>query len=91
MTPKHQRNRTDERYEQQCPLKEHCAQRENTIAMPDQPPDHEQLEQAARAALEARCSRPLTDDEWAAAKRNLLGLARALRDAFENGRTDDAG
>ena len=54
-------------------------EQENTT-MPQEPPDREQLEQAARAALAERYGRPLTDEEWAQAKYHLLALARLVRD-----------
>ena len=37
------------------------------------------LEAPARAALEARAGRPLTNDEWNAAKHDLLALFRLLK------------
>ena len=38
------------------------------------------LELAARAALAERYGRPLSDEEWAAAKYALLELGKLLRD-----------
>ena len=42
--------------------------------------DLQELERAAREALADRYGRPLSDDEWAAAKYALLELGRLLRD-----------
>lgn len=51
--------------------------------------DLQRLERDARQCVEEAYARPLSDEEWAAAKENLLRLARLLRDwhqaADENG------
>jgi hypothetical protein len=44
------------------------------------PADLQHLELAARDALAERYGRALTDEEWAAAKHELLELAQLLRD-----------
>ncbi len=45
--------------------------------------DLQRLEQAARSSLEERYGRPLSDDEWASAKRALLDFGRLILDWSE--------
>lgn len=44
------------------------------------PEDRRALEQAARESLADSYGHPLTDEEWAEARANLLLLTRTLRD-----------
>ena len=48
------------------------------------PKDHQALEQAARESLAESYGHPLTDEEWAEAKANLLLLTRTLRDTLRD-------
>lgn len=45
--------------------------------------DLQELERAAREALAECYGRPLSDEEWASAKAELVALARVLRDDYQ--------
>lgn len=51
--------------------------------------DLQRLERDARQCVEEAYARPLSDEEWAVAKENLLRLARLLRDWHQPGHEDD--
>lgn len=48
------------------------------------PPDHQEEEQRARAALEARRELPFSDEEWAEVRKNLATFFLVLRDWSEH-------